>query len=199
MNAFRKLSSNIPWDLIDLGVNLSPFSVKAKTAATLRVIGHRLFPLAKWIVWLDGRARLIDLRKILAQVRSPFLSTRHVVPSRTSASEVPAAIHVLRQRRKLSSDTLRDMLTQEKQYRREGFYARSDALGLRMYDAALIIRRNHHPCIDRYLCAWHNEVSYFSFRVQLSIYYAAVRMNLTDYFSFFRAKSFLIKAHRLVC
>ena len=199
MNAFRNLSSNVSWDLIDLGVNLSPFSVKAKTAATLRLIGHRLFPLAKWIVWVDGRARVLDLRKILAEVRSPFLSARHGALSRTSASEVPAAIHVLRKRWKLSNETLQDILTQEKQYQREGFYARSDALGLRMYDAALIIRRNHHPCIDRYLCAWHNEVSYFSFRVQLSIYYAAVRMNLTDYFSFFPAKSFLIKAHRIVC
>ena len=53
-----------------------------------------------------------------------------------------------------------------------------------MYDIAVFLYRNNHPCIFRYLCGWHNEVNYYSFRGQLSVYYAAVRLNLTDYLHF---------------
>ena len=202
-NALKNLSSDIPWDLIDLGVNITPFRVAAKTSATLRTIGHRLFPVARWIVWLDGRSRLSNLRQLLNDARAPFMGARHSVRSRTSASEVRPVLDRLRSRAHVLStrlnDSLQDVRAQEKEYRREGFYARSDALGLKMFDAAVIISRTHQPCLERYLCAWYNEVLYFSFRVQLSIYYPAVRMNLTDYFFFLPEKSFSIKAHRAVC
>ena len=59
-----------------------------------------------------------------------------------------------------------------------------NALGLKMYDIAMFVYRNHHPCIDQYLCAWHNEVNYYSYYGQLFVYYPVVRLQSTSYLYF---------------
>ena len=87
-NAYQKSQSPIPWDLIDLGVSAAPFSVEAKSAETLKILGERMFPMAKWIVWLDEKAGLVDVTDMLAQARVPVMGARHPDAERTSASEV---------------------------------------------------------------------------------------------------------------
>ncbi|CAF4074024.1 unnamed protein product [Adineta steineri] len=203
LTAYRNISSNIRWDLIELGVNAAPFSVEAKAVETVRMLGHRLFPLARWIIWLDGKARMIDIEQALLQAKAPVLGAHHPDYSRISASEVDATIPHLQNRAHILTtrlnQSIRDIHMQQQQYKREGFYTRSDALGLRMYDIAVFLYRNHHPCAYRYLSAWHNEINYYSFRGQISVYYAAVRMNLTDYLEFLPEKFFHVGAHRTVC
>jgi hypothetical protein len=171
--------------LIDLGFDAMPFSVAAKTAETLKIVGQYLFPLAKWIIWLDGKGQMSDISQLLAQVQAPFIGAAHPDGTRTSASEVNPTIGHLGYREKPLSqrlnDSILDINLQEQEYKRDGFYSRSDILKLKMYDIAVFLYRNNHPCILRYLCAWHNEVNYYSYRGQLSVYYPAVRFNLTDY------------------
>ena len=68
-----------------------------------------------------------------------------------------------------------------------------------MYDIAVFLYRNNHPCISRYLCAWHNEINYYSYRGQLSVYYPAVRFHLTNYLHFLPRKFYTTVGHRAVC
>ena len=200
---FYKAKSRIDWDMIDLGVNATPFSVAAKSVETLKILGQRLFPLAKWIIWLDGKAHINNISQLLTEVQAPIVGAAHPDPSRTSASEVDPTIGRLGYREKSSSQRLKDSVVdirlQEAEYKRDGFYTRSDKLGLKMYDIAVLVYRTNHPCIDRYLCAWHSEVNYYSYRGQLSVYYPAVRLNLTSYLHFLPGKFYTTVGHQSVC
>ena len=194
---------NISWDLIDLGLNATPFSVAAKSAEVLKIVGVRLFPLAKWIIWLDGKGRINDIDQLLSQIQVPFIGAAHSVAGRTTATEVFPTIARLGVRERVGSarlaNSVLDIKTQEQEYKHDGFYARSDALNLTMFDIVVILYRNHHPCIYRYLCGWHNEVGYYSYRGQLSVYYSAVRLNLTNYLHFLSTKFYGTGHHRSVC
>ena len=206
INGYKKLNSTkskIDWDLIDLGIDGTPFSVAAKSAETLKIVGQRLFPLAKWIIWLDGKAHMNNISQLLAQVRAPVIGPAHPISQRTSASEVDPTIGRLKYREKTLSqrfnNSVLDINLQRNEYQRDGFYSRSDALNLKMYDIAIFLYRNNHPCISRYLCAWHNEINYYSYRGQLSVYYPAVRFNLTKYLHFLPHKFYTTVGHRSVC
>ncbi len=200
---FYSTKSNIEWDLIDLGVDATPFSVAAKSAETLKIVGQRLFPLAKWIIWLDGKAHIHNINQLLVQVQAPVIGAAHPDGSRTSASEVDPTIGRLGYREKPLSqrlnDSILDIRLQEQEYKRDGFYSRSNELKLKLYDIAVFLYRNNHPCASRYLCAWHNEVNYYSYRGQLSVYYPAVRLNLTNYLQFLPHKFYATVGHRSVC
>ncbi|CAF4366184.1 unnamed protein product [Rotaria sp. Silwood2] len=206
MNTYKKLYSmdfNFKWDFIDLGVDATPFSVAAKSTETLKIVGQRMFPLAKWIIWMDGKGHINDISSLLKQARAPVIGASHPDPKRTSASEVEPTISHIRGRETAFSQRLNnsimDIKLQEKEYQRDGFYSRSDKLQLKMYDIAIFLYRNGHPCIFRFLCGWHNEVNYFSYRGQLSVYYPAVRLNLTDYLHFLPKQFYHTVGHRSVC
>ncbi|CAF3143257.1 unnamed protein product [Rotaria sp. Silwood2] len=191
ITAYKKIysiNSNFRWDLVDLGADATPFSVAAKSTETLKIVGQRMFPLAKWIIWLDGKGQINRISELLKEVRAPVIGVPHPDAERTSESEVNPTIDRIYVREKSLSQRLNnsimDIKLQEKEYQRDGFYSRSNALKLKMYDIVIFLYRNNHPCIFRYLCGWHNEVNYFSYRGQLSVYYSAVRMNLTDYLHF---------------
>ena len=206
INAYKNQNnsmSNITWDFVDLGFNATTFSAPAKSSEILKIVGLRLFPLAKWIIWLDGKARVSNLTEILIQARAPFIGASHPISEQTSATEVDSTIGLINVRLQPgtleSRNSILDITTQQEEYKRDGFYSRSDALKLKMFDIAGIAYRNHHPCIYRYLCAWHNEVAYYSYRGQLSVYYPAERMNLTNYFHFIPIHLFNTSLHQSVC
>ncbi|UJR08258.1 hypothetical protein I4U23_012531 [Adineta vaga] len=191
------------WDLIDLGNNASLFNFPAKTIETLKTVGQRMFPLAKWIIWLDGKAHLMNIVDILRNTPASIFSARHSELDRTSAIEVNYTIERIRDREGSSSIGFKrfvmDIKRQEAEYKRDGFYSRSDAMNIRMYDIAMFFYRNNHPCNFRYLCGWHNEINYFAYRGQLSVYYAAVRLNITHHFDIIPRKYYHTYAHNKVC
>ncbi|CAF0865402.1 unnamed protein product [Rotaria sp. Silwood1] len=206
LSAYKKLysiNSSFKWDLIDLGIDATPFSVAAKSPETLKIIGQRMFPLAKWIIWIDGKGNINDISGLLKEARAPVIGAPHPDPRRTSASEVNPTIGRISMREtalsKRLNNSILDIKLQEKEYRRDGFYSRSDQLNLKMYDIAIFLYRNNHPCTVRFLCGWHNEVNYFSYRGQLSVYYPAVRLNLTDYLHFLPKRFYYTVGHRVVC
>jgi hypothetical protein len=199
----RSKASNIKWDLIDLGSNASLFSFPAKTIETLKTLGQRMFPLAKWIIWLDGKAYLINILQVLIEAQASAFSARHTEVDRTSAIEVNYTIERIRDREQSFTEnfnkSVMDIKRQEKEYQRDGFYSRSDALNLRLYDIALFLYRNNHPCTFRYLCGWHNEINYFAYRGQLSVYYSAVRLNITNHLYYLPRKYYHTMMHMPVC
>jgi len=206
INTYKKIyptNASIKWDLFDLGTDATPFSAAAKSVETLKIVGQRMFPLAKWIIWLDGKAKIRNISELLLQVQAPVIGVAHPDPGRTSANEVGPTIGHLQNRYKSRphphDNWKLDITLQQQEYQRDGFYSRSDALQLKMYDIAIFLYRNNHPCIFRYLCGWHNEVNYFSYRGQLSVYYAAVRFNLTNYLHILPAKFYTTFSHRQVC
>jgi len=206
INAYKKFYANkspLQWDLVDLGPNVTPFSIEAKTAETLKIVGEHLFPLAKWIIWLDGKARMSNIKKVLNEVQAAFIGAPHPDKKRTSALEPAVTMERLTYREKLFSFRMNisvaDIKLQEKEYQRDGFYKRSDELGLKMYDIAVFLYRNNHPCISRYLCGWHNEMNYYSYRGQLSVYYSAVRLNLTAHLGTLSEKFYSTDGHYAVC
>jgi hypothetical protein len=146
---------------------------------------------------------MVNIDKILLQANAPVIGARHPDSQRTSESEVNPTIERLQYKTDLLSNqlnnTIQEVEFQRKEYKHDGFYSRSDALGLKMFDIAILMYRNNHPCIFRYLCGWHNEVNYFSHRGQLSVYYPAVRLNLTDYLHFLPKIFYHTYAHRSVC
>ncbi|CAF0915279.1 unnamed protein product [Adineta ricciae] len=191
------------WDLVNVGEKAALFASPAKTVETLKTLGQRMFPLAKWIVWMDGKAHLINIADILRKSGVSILSARHSERDRTSAIEVRYTIERIRDREGSVSlrfnQTVSDIKRQEAEYQRDGFYSRSDAMNLRMYDIAMFMYRNNHPCNFRYLCGWHNEINYFAYRGQLSVYYAAVRMNITDHFGIIPRSHYHTYAHLGIC
>ncbi|CAF3106926.1 unnamed protein product [Rotaria socialis] len=199
----RSTSDDVQWDLIDLGANASPFLASAKSIETLKLVGPRMFPVAKWIIWLDGKAYIQNIGDILLQTQSPMIIPSHPDTTRTSASEVEPTIVRLKSREKSSSQQLNisiaEILIQQAEYSHDGFYARSDTLGLKMLDIAILVYKNNHPCVTRYLCGWHNEINYFSYRGQLSVYYPGVRLNLTHYLHPLPEKFYYTKDHEAVC
>ena len=206
ITAYGKLHSDpmdVKWNYVDLGENASVFSVTAKTTESLKILGQRMFPMAKWIIWLDGKARFANIKDALFQARAPVLGAPHPDPQRDSASEVNPTIDRLYLREKPLSErmnhSLRDIKVQEDEYRQDGFYSRSKALGLKMFDIAVFMYRNNHPCVARYLCGWHNEVNYYSYRGQLSVFYPAVRLNLTSYLHYLPGRFYSTTGHRSVC
>lgn len=204
--AYEKLyqnSSILQWDLFELYVNITLFRIMAKSAETLKIVGQRMFPLAKWIIWVDGKGNVKDIAELLKQARAPVIGAPHPDRTRTSASEVSPTIgrvaaheNPVSQRLK---ETILEIKLQEKEYQTDGFYQRSDQLKLKMFDIAIFLYRNNHPCIFRYLCGWHNEVNYFSYRGQLSVFYSAVRLNLTSYLHFLPQRFYSTFPHQGVC
>jgi hypothetical protein len=162
-----------------------------------------MFPLAKWIIWLDGKAYLINILQVLIEAQASVFAPRHTEVNRTSAIEVNYTIERIRDREHSFTvnfnRSVMDIKRQEKEYQRDGFYSRSDGLHLRMYDIALFLYRNNHPCTFRYLCGWHNEINYFAYRGQLSVYYSAVRLNITDHLYYLPRKYYHTFAHTRVC
>ena len=204
------------WDLIDLGHSGQLFRVPSKITETLKIVGHRMFPMAKWIVWLDGKAYIINIKQILTLASTPIVGLHHSDFNRTSESEVNltndrvttgemerASFYNMTAEQARNSTRLKTSLLeialQEEQYKREGFYSRSNKIGLPLYDIAIYIFRLNQPCISRYLCGWHNEVNYFSYRGQLSVYYAAERLNLYTYLGFIPRKFYHTMAHFHSC
>ncbi|CAF3511713.1 unnamed protein product, partial [Rotaria socialis] len=102
----RSTSDDVQWDLIDLGANASPFLASAKSIETLKLVGPRMFPVAKWIIWLDGKAYIQNIGDILLQTQSPMIIPSHPDTTRTSASEVEPTIVRLKSREKSSSQQL---------------------------------------------------------------------------------------------
>ena len=199
--AFKKSYSN--WDLIDLGESASLFRTPAKITETLKIVGHRMFPLAKWFVWLDGKAFIINMNEVLTLARTPVVGLHHHDFNRTSESEMNPTITRVQvgetANSKRTNTTLQEIDLQQAEYKRDGFYSRSNALGLPMFDIAIFIYRNHHPCVSRYMCGWHNEINYYSYRGQLSVYYSAERLNLSDYLGFIPRRFYHTLAHNSMC
>ncbi|CAF1138117.1 unnamed protein product [Adineta steineri] len=191
------------WTLIDLGDNAALFSFPAKTIETLKTCGQRMFPLAKWIIWLDGKAYLMRIAELLTQAQSSVFAPRHTTIDRTSAIEVNYTIERIRERETESPKNfdkfVMDIKRQEKEYIRDGFYSRADKLNLTLYDIALFVYRNNHPCNFRYLCGWHNEVNYFAYRGQLSVYYSAIRLNLIQHLHYLPRNFYHTFGHSQIC
>ncbi|CAF1345434.1 unnamed protein product [Adineta steineri] len=205
---FNALSSGIykaapHWTLIDLGNINSLFSFPAKIVETLKTCGQRMFPLAKWIIWLDGKSYLMRITDLLFRAKSSVFAPRHTTIDRTSAIEVNYTIERIRERENGSRSNfdkfVMDIKRQEKEYKRDGFYSRADKLNLTLYDIALFVYRNNHPCNFRYLCGWHNEVNYFAYRGQLSVYYSAVRLNLIHHLHYLPRNFYHTFSHLKIC
>ena len=200
-NTFKRSHSH--WDLIDLGESASLFRTPAKITETLKIVGHRMFPLAKWLFWLDGKAFIINMNEVLTLARTPVVGLHHHDFNRTSESEVNLTITRVQVGETPNSartnTTLQEIELQQAEYRRDGFYSRSAAIGLPMFDIAIFTYRNNHPCVARYLCGWHNEINYFSYRGQLSVYYSAERLNVSDYLGFIPRRFYHTLAHRSMC
>ncbi|CAF0857220.1 unnamed protein product [Rotaria sp. Silwood1] len=211
MDAFKRqhpagaypMNGQAQWDFIDLGQGGSLFRVAAKVTETVKMLGHRMFPMAKWFVWLDGKAFIININEILSIATTPIIGLHHHDFNRTSEAEVNLTIArvILREINNVVqlNNTLQEIELQQAEYKRDGFYSRSNAIGLPMFDIAIFIYRNNHPCSFRYLCGWHNEINYFSYRGQLSVYYSAERLNLSSYLGFIPRRLYHTLGHRTVC
>jgi hypothetical protein len=158
MDAFKRefprgtkiANTNATWDLIDLGDIGSLFRVPAKVTETLKIVGYRMFPMAKWIVWLDGKAFIINIKEVLSKASSSVVGLHHSDFSRTSENEVNLTLNRVMDGETPNSlrlnITLQEIELQETEYKRDGFYSRSAAIGLPLFDIAIFIYRNNHPC-----------------------------------------------------
>lgn len=176
---FSTLPEARNWTLLPVGV--PPFENPNKASEHVRVLGLRVFPRARWIVWTDGKFRrmmppfYVDGRGANASVLdvaiAPVMMKKHPWMQRV-AGEFDATLSHLGNRA-FKEKSLPEIRAQRKVYESEG---RLDVpLDPNLLDIAVIAYRNHVPAVRRFYCAWLNDISQFSHRGQLSVLYAAYR------------------------
>jgi hypothetical protein len=164
------------WEVFN--IDPLPFVNTERTAHVMKTMQSTLFPRADLVVYVDGKINLPSLNLTSFPSQS-LVMPAHYDANRNTLREFSAAIKRLGERNRtwLASD-LEDIEHQRAQYKREGAFERLQAP--LMADCCFIVYRKGDPCIDLALCAWRNEMTHFSQRAQLSLFYVLDRLNVTN-------------------
>ncbi|KAK2647322.1 hypothetical protein Ddye_014811 [Dipteronia dyeriana] len=163
------------WRIVIVG-NL-PFDNMPKNPKVAKFLGHRLFPSARYSIWIDMKVRLeadpmLMIERFLWKTRSEYAISNHYV--RYCLWEEVARNVFLK---KVTATAANEQL---KAYQSDGltkFDPSNPNNLLPSYnpESCLIIRA-HTPMSNLYSCVWFNEVVRFTNRDQLSYAYAYVKL-----------------------
>ncbi|TVU44817.1 hypothetical protein EJB05_04277 [Eragrostis curvula] len=151
-----------------------PFSDQRLNGKIPKLISHRLFPMARYSIWVDSKSQfrrdpLGVLEALLWRSNSSLALSEH--GARSSLYDEAKAIV------KKHKATPEEVNCQLDQYRQDGIPDEKRFNGKKALAEASVIVRDHAPLTNLFMCLWFNEVVRFTSRDQLSFPYVLRRLN----------------------
>ncbi|GAB2291337.1 hypothetical protein Dimus_025595 [Dionaea muscipula] len=152
-----------------------PFSDQRLNGKIPKMLGHRLFPRARYSIWVDSKSQfrrdpLGVLEALLWRSKSVLAISEHGARS----SVYDEANAVVRKHKA----TPEEVEAQLSQYRLDGFPEDKRLNGKKALAEASIIVMEHTPLTNLFMCLWFNEVVRFTSRDQLSFPYVLWRLKV---------------------
>ncbi|KAK8919032.1 hypothetical protein KSP39_PZI021335 [Platanthera zijinensis] len=152
-----------------------PFSDQRLNGKIPKMLSHRLFPKARFSIWVDSKSQLRRdplgvLEALLWRTGSVFAISEH--GARTNLYDEAKAVV------KKHKATPEEVDEQIKQYRYDGIPDDRRYHGKKALAEASIIVREHTPLTNLFMCLWFNEVVRFTSRDQLSFPYVLRRLRI---------------------
>ncbi|XP_066331107.1 probable hexosyltransferase MUCI70 [Miscanthus floridulus] len=150
-----------------------PFSDQRLNGKIPKLISHRLFPMARYSIWVDSKSQfrrdpLGVLEALLWRSNSSLALSEH--GARSSLYDEAKAIV------KKHKATPEEVEVQLDQYRQDGIPDEKRFNGKKALAEASVIVRDHAPLTNLFMCTWFNEVVRFTSRDQLSFPYVLRRL-----------------------
>ncbi|EEE60000.1 hypothetical protein OsJ_12726 [Oryza sativa Japonica Group] len=152
-----------------------PFSDQRLNGKIPKLISHRLFPMARYSIWVDSKSQfrrdpLGVLEALLWRSNSSLALSEH--GARSSLYDEGKAIV------KKHKATPEEVKIQLDQYRQDGIPDEKRFNGKKALAEASVIVRDHAPLTNLFMCLWFNEVVRFTSRDQLSFPYVLRRLRM---------------------
>ena len=152
-----------------------PFADQRKNGKIPKMLGHRLFPNARFSIWTDSKSQFWRdpmgvLEVLLWRPKADFAISEH--GARKCVYKEGVAIV---QKHKA---TPQEVAKQLDAYRSEGMPEDFRLDSHKALGEASVIVREHTPATNYFMCAWFNEVMHFTARDQLSFPYMLYRLRV---------------------
>lgn len=191
------------WEVVKMDSTLLSPTV-ARSSHMLRALAPRLFPNARYSLYFDIKVKTpenpLGIIRLLEDSELPavVVTAKHFDPKRDMFREILAVFGHLAERRlgmvpsckKMVSDPsqhdahikgitgrdFHDVFRQYMFYTKVGYPMHHSG----MFDSALLVWDHQNPCTAALACLWHNQIAYYSMRVQLNFNYVASALGLTE-------------------
>ncbi|CAK9171759.1 unnamed protein product [Ilex paraguariensis] len=152
-----------------------PFRDQRLNGKIPKMLGHRLFPHARYSIWVDSKSQfrrdpLGVLEALLWRSNSVLAISEH--GARSSVYDEAKAVV------KKNKATPEEVEVQLTQYHQDGLPEDKRFNGKKALAEASIIVRHHTPLTNLFMCLWFNEVVRFTSRDQLSFPYVLWRLKV---------------------
>ncbi|KAL7263729.1 hypothetical protein ACSBR1_001809 [Camellia fascicularis] len=152
-----------------------PFVDQRLNGKIPKMLGHRLFPRARYSIWVDSKSQfqrdpLGVLEAFLWRTNSSLAISEH--GARSSVYDEAKAVV---KKNKATPEKVEVQLTH---YRQDGFPEDKRFNGKKALAEASVIVREHTPLTNLLMCLWFNEVVRFTSRDQLSFPYVLWRLRV---------------------
>ncbi|XP_024027771.1 uncharacterized protein LOC21404106 [Morus notabilis] len=152
-----------------------PFSDQRLNGKIPKMLGHRLFPHARYSIWVDSKSQfrrdpLGVLEALLWRTNSVLAISEH--GARSSVYDEAKAVV---KKNKAGPEEVEVQLTR---YRHDGLPEDKRFNGKKALSEASVIVREHTSLTNLYMCLWFNEVVRFTSRDQLSFPYVLWRLKV---------------------
>lgn len=152
-----------------------PFTDQRLNGKIPKMLGHRLFPRAKFSIWVDSKSQfrrdpLGVMEALLWRSNSVLAISEH--GARSSVYDEAKAVV---QKHKATPEEVERQLTQ---YRQDGLPEAKRFDGKKALNEASVIVREHTSLTNMFMCLWFNEVVRFTSRDQLSFPYVLWRLKV---------------------
>ncbi|KAJ9140886.1 hypothetical protein P3X46_031478 [Hevea brasiliensis] len=150
-----------------------PFMDQSLNGKIPKMLGHRLFPHAKYSIWVDSKSQVRRdpvgvLEALLWRSNSVLAISQHGARSNVY-EEATAVVN----KHKATPEDVEVQLTR---YRQDGLPEDKRFNGKKALNEASVIVREHTPLTNLFMCLWFNEVVRFTSRDQLSFPYVLWRL-----------------------
>ena len=191
------------WQLVIVHSTMLSGTV-ARSSHMLRTLAPRLFPTALYSLYIDIKVHVpadpLAVIRAVEQHPSPVVvaTARHFDPNRDVFREMIAVFVHLAERRLnmtlrgahvapdatkqaayikgITGRDFHDIFRQYMLFADSGYPMHRTG----MFDAAVLVWNHQNPCTAALACLWHNQIAYYSMRVQLNFNYVASMLGLTD-------------------
>ncbi|XP_028051689.1 uncharacterized protein LOC114256267 isoform X3 [Camellia sinensis] len=152
-----------------------PFVDQRLNGKIPKMLGHRLFPRARYSIWVDSKSQfrrdpLGVLEAFLWRTNSSLAISEH--GARSSVYDEAKAVV------KKNKATPEEVEVQLTHYRQDGFPEDKRFNGKKALAEASVIVREHTALTNLLMCLWFNEVVRFTSRDQLSFPYVLWRLRV---------------------